>query len=129
MDKINPILKDVNRHNPNGDSDFNHHFDLSVWDNPSYKREASHADFNPNNEARNSQAIKAPNEFKEGMDSNWLDITISLVDNRVLRRILNLDVCRNEPIKGFDSFKRQLCDKFTNTVKFKSTVNWDQLSA
>ncbi|RNA31087.1 hypothetical protein BpHYR1_049920 [Brachionus plicatilis] len=55
-------------------------------------------------EARNSHAIKAPNELKEGMD------------------------CRNEPIKGFDSFKRQLCDKFTNTVKFKSTVNWDQLS-
>ncbi|RNA31086.1 hypothetical protein BpHYR1_049919 [Brachionus plicatilis] len=48
MDKINPIWKDVNRHNPNGDSDFNHHFDLSVWDNPSYKREASHADFNLN---------------------------------------------------------------------------------
>ncbi|RNA36429.1 hypothetical protein BpHYR1_040711 [Brachionus plicatilis] len=96
-------------------------------------------------EVRNSHAIKAPNEFKEGMDvkswfialeiylkqfqkSNWLDITISLVDNRVLRRIINLDVCRNEPIKGFDSFKRQLCDIFTNTVKFKSTVNSDQLS-
>ncbi|RNA36435.1 hypothetical protein BpHYR1_030232 [Brachionus plicatilis] len=90
-------------------------------------------------EARNSYAIKAPNELKEGMDvkswlivleiylkqfqkSDWLDITISLVDNRVLRRIINLDACCNEPIKGFDSFKRQLCDKF------KSTVNWDQLS-
>ena len=96
-------------------------------------------------EARNPYAIKAPNELKEGMDvkswfivleiylkqfqkSDWLDITISLVDNRVLRRIINLDACRNEPSKGFDSFKKQLCDKFTNTVKFKSIVNWDQLS-
>ncbi|RMZ99436.1 hypothetical protein BpHYR1_034093 [Brachionus plicatilis] len=75
-------------------------------------------------EARNSYAIKAPNELKEGMDvkswfivlknyfkqfqkSDWLGIIISLVDNRVLRRIINLDACRNEPIKGFDSFKRQ----------------------
>ena len=96
-------------------------------------------------EARNWYAVKTPNELKEGMDvkswfivleiylkqfqkTDWLDITISLLDNRVLRRILNLDACRNKPIKAFESFNRQLCDKFTNTVIFKSTVNWDQLS-
>ncbi|RNA31102.1 hypothetical protein BpHYR1_019953, partial [Brachionus plicatilis] len=119
MDKINPIQKTVIVTIPMETVILNHHFDRGVFDNPSHKREASHADLNPNNEARNSYAIRAPNELKEGMDSDWLDITISLVVNRVLRRIINLDACRNEPIKGFDSFKRQLCDKFTNTVKFK----------
>ncbi|RNA41786.1 hypothetical protein BpHYR1_051299 [Brachionus plicatilis] len=90
MDKINPKRKGNNRHNSNRDSDFHHHFDLGVFDNPSHKRmphtptsiQTSSGSASANvyfvntmqfgnegiyktlySEARNSYAIKATNDL------------------------------------------------------------------
>lgn len=94
----------------------------------------------------NSNIVKCPEVFTDGMDGKswitvvesflkdfpkieWVRITISYIDNKILKQIENLEDCLNDAITGFQKFKIQFlkatnADKHTNLQQ----VSWDSLS-
>ena len=91
-----------------------------------------------------NQYIKTPETFKDGMDikswlmvmdiylknldkSEWISIVVSHIENKVLRRIKDLQNFTENNSKNYDEFKKTLIDLFT--VKPKDiTANRDKLN-